>query len=99
MRWPFKVLLALAVLIAAALLAPSGSEPDRVTLAEFQSITPGMSYTQVEEVVGFAGTELSRGELAGITTMMYSWANPSGTNMNVMFQNGKLVTKAQSGLR
>jgi hypothetical protein len=30
---------------------------------------------------------------------MYSWQNDSGSNMNAMFQNGKLVNKAQLGLR
>ena len=26
---------------------------------------------------------------------MYSWTNANGSNMNVMFQSGKLITKAQ----
>jgi hypothetical protein len=49
--------------------------------------------------IGEAGTEISRSELAGISTVMYSWQNPGGANMNAMFQNGSLVTKAQFGLK
>lgn len=38
--------------------------------------------------------------MAGITTVMFMWEGTSfGGNMNAMFQNGKLVTKAQFGLR
>jgi hypothetical protein len=29
---------------------------------------------------------------------MYSWKNRNGSNMNAMFQDGELVTKAQFGL-
>jgi hypothetical protein len=38
-------------------------------------------------------------ELAGIKTVMYSWQNPDGSNMNAMFQDDKLVSKAQFMLK
>jgi hypothetical protein len=46
-----------------------------------------------------AGKELSRTELAGYTTVMYSWQNPGGSNMMVMFQKGKVIQKSQFGLK
>jgi len=30
---------------------------------------------------------------------MYQWVNPGGSNMNAMFQNNKLIEKAQFGLQ
>jgi len=82
--------------------APSsilGSDPPVVTLAEYEQIRDGMRYEQVRTIIGAPGEELSRSDVAGYTTVMYSWSNPNGSNMNAMFQNGRLVNKAQFGLR
>jgi hypothetical protein len=75
------------------------SSPLVVTRADYESIQTGMGYQQVRSIIGTEGVELSRSDLAGYTTVMYSWKNPNGSNMNAMFQNGRLVTKAQFGLR
>jgi hypothetical protein len=72
-----------------------------VTLAQFQQLRDGMSYSETISVLGRAGTEQSRSNIADIVTVMYSWPGSGalGANMNAMFQNDKLVTKAQFGLR
>ena len=71
-----------------------------VTAAEYQQLQTGMSYQQAVEIIGYRGEEISRTDIAGITTVMYQWTNPGfAGNMNAMFQNGALVTKAQFGLR
>ncbi len=70
-----------------------------VSLAEFRQIQSGMTYAQVVSVVGFQGTEASRSDLGGISTVMYEWSNSGlGGNMNAMFQDGRMVSKAQAGL-
>ncbi len=75
------------------------SEPPVVTLAEYEQIREEMTYEQVRSIIGDPGEELSRSDIAGYTTVMFSWSNPNGSNMNAMFQNGSLVNKAQFGLR
>jgi heme exporter protein D len=70
-----------------------------VTKADYDAIAPGMTYARVSGMIGSAGEELSRVDLAGHTTIMYSWKNANGSNMNAMFQNDRLVTKAQFGLQ
>jgi hypothetical protein len=72
--------------------------PPVVSKAKYDSISEGMSYEQVKGIIGASGEELSRSDLAGIKTVMYQWMNPNGSNMNAMFQNGKLIQKAQFGL-
>jgi len=57
-----------------------------------------MSYSEAGGILE-PGTEMSRSDIAGYTTVMYSWQGPGLGNMNAMFQNGRLVTKAQFGLR
>ncbi|RWE60638.1 MAG: hypothetical protein E5V24_12620 [Mesorhizobium sp.] len=46
------------------------------------------------------GEELSSSEFGGYETVMYIWdGNGFGGNMNAMFQNGAMVSKAQFGLK
>ena len=70
-----------------------------VTMAEYSRIQDGMSYEQARGIIGATGEEQSRSEIAGFTTVMYSWMNSNGSNMNAMFQNDALVQKAQFGLK
>lgn len=72
---------------------------DGVTMASYQQLQTGMSYDQAVAIIGSPGEEVSRNDIAGISTVMYSWSNPDGSNMNAMFQDSALVQKAQFGLR
>lgn len=76
-----------------------------VTAAAYQRVSTGMSYDEVVRIIGHPGEELSRSEIGAtpgvmeaLTTVMYAWTNPDGTNMNAMFQNDELIQKAQLGL-
>ena len=79
---------------------------DVVTKADYNQIRNGMSYREVVGIIGSQGEELSSNRMEGvpgvmdsIETTMYMWQNSDGSNMNAMFQNDKLVQKAQAGLR
>lgn len=83
--------------------APPAEAPpapaSKVTLANYNRLKTGMSYAEVSAILG-EGTEMSRSEIADYVTVMYSWDGDGfGANMNAMFQNGKLVQKAQFGLK
>jgi hypothetical protein len=70
----------------------------QVTKADLDAIRTGMTYEQVRGMIGVAGEEQSRSDLGGYRTIMYGWKNANGSNMNAMFQNNQLVSKAQFGL-
>jgi hypothetical protein len=70
-----------------------------VTLSQYQRMAMGMSYAEVASIIGAPGEEQVRSQVASIETVMYKWASPSGANMSAMFQNDRLVQKAQSGLK
>jgi hypothetical protein len=77
-----------------------------VTKAQHDQVQEGMSCAEVMGSVGSAGEELSCNHFQGvpgivpdISTKMYTWQNGDGTNMNAIFQNGRVVSKAQIGLR
>ena len=79
---------------------PSEVASDGVTLAQYQQLSDGLSYADAIIAIG-AGTEMARSSLAGVTTVMYLWkgAGSPVSNMTATFQNEKLVSKAQFGLR
>jgi len=74
-------------------------QPSRITLSQFMKIEDGMSYQAIARLLGRDGTELSRSNLGGASTVIYQWQNDDLSNMNAMFQNGQLISKAQFGLR
>ncbi len=60
-----------------------------------------MTYEKVCEIIGSYGYEMARTEMAGYQTVIVGWEGEGsiGANANVTFQNGKVVAKAQAGLR
>lgn len=81
------------------ILSSTSSKTQVITLDKFNNIKDGMAYWQVVSIIGKDGEKLSESEFSGFTTVMYSWSNSNGSSMNIMFQNGKLVSKAQFGLK
>ena len=80
-------------------LPQSPFAPDAiVTKSQFDQISEGMTYEQVAAIIGHRGNEISRVDIGGIDTVMYAWQNSNGSNMNAMFQNDRLESKAQFGL-
>jgi len=84
---------------------PTSAPSPRVTKAKYDAVQEGMSYAEVVRIIGFSGVEQSSSKIDGapgvmpsISTKMYSWQNPFGSNMNAIFQNDRLVSKAQFGL-
>ena len=74
---------------------------EKLNLEKFNKIETGMTYQQVVDIIGEEGTVLSESEIANIKTIIYSWNGEGsiGANANVTFQNGKVVSKAQVGLK
>ena len=102
-KWPIWAYVLVTLLIIGGICLcvsiPNGLDSNVVTMAEFNQIQTGMSYEQVVKIIGAPGEEMSRVDLAGYLTIMYGWNNPNGSNMNAMFQNGFLISKAQFGLK
>ena len=70
-----------------------------ITLDQFLSLPDGASYNHVTALLRDPGIEVSRNNIAGYLTVMYQWENADGSNMNAMFQNDRLVSKSQAGLK
>jgi len=77
---------------------------DSITLDEFNKIEAGMSYEQVRDIVGGEGTlgsSVDMGVGDEYKTQIYQWTGSGsiGANANVTFQGGKVISKAQIGLK
>jgi hypothetical protein len=72
----------------------------KVTKAGYEALETGMSYADAVNALGCEGEELSSSEIGGIKTVMLMW-NGEGiaANMNAMFQDDRLVSKAHFGLK
>ncbi len=97
-----KTRIAVLVLAVALLLSACGGvKSELITMEEYNSLKEGMSYKEVVDIIGSEGEEVSSNNIAGYSTVAYSWEGHGsvGANANVMFQNDKLVSKAQAGLK
>ena len=74
---------------------------EKLNLEKFNKIETGMTYEQVVAIIGEEGTALSESEISNIKTIIYSWYGKGsiGANANITFQNGKVISKAQFGLK
>jgi hypothetical protein len=69
------------------------------TMEQYQRLRTGAPYSQVRNILGCDGTELNQNQIGGIKTVMYQWsAGVFGGNIQVIFQNNRLMSKAQFGL-
>lgn len=74
-----------------------------ITQEEFNKIEMGMTYQEVVDIIGSEGELLSEGDAglgAEYVTHIIMWKGADRiSNANVTFQGGKVVSKAQVGLK
>lgn len=75
---------------------------NKITLQKFNEIKTGMTYSEVVSIIGEEGTVLSETDIGDsrYKTTIYNWYASNGiANANVTIQGGKVVSKAQFGLK
>jgi hypothetical protein len=80
--------------VVAPALSPAES---RLTMRRYLAIENGMSYEQVEGIMGFPGVEQSSTTILGMESKMVSWSG--GGTITVLFQNDRVASKSQLGLK
>ncbi len=73
-----------------------------VTLANYMRLKEGTSYADVVRILGAEGTDTGSGakhSRSGSKVVQYLWRGEGGGSMTALFSNGRLVSKAQSGLK
>jgi len=71
-----------------------------VTLSNYTQLKKGMSYAEVVKILGKEGTNTgAKHSLPGTKVAQYLWNGEDGGSMTALFQNNRLISKAQSGLK
>lgn len=68
-----------------------------ITFEQYKKLEVGMTYEEVTEIIGGDGTAMS--EAADIVVYSYNGKGDLGANAVLTFQKGKLMAKAQAGLK
>ena len=76
-------------------------DSEYITLDEYNQIQAGITYDQVVEIIGSAGSPSAQSDGAGMSYQIYTWYGNgvAGSNANVTFINGEVSAKAQVGLK
>ena len=71
-----------------------------ISYSEFLQLTDGMLYDEAVKIVGSPGELLSENNVGGVRTFMVSWTGSGNEgSANAMFQQNRLVSKSQLGLK
>lgn len=72
-----------------------------ISKSAYDRIEPGMSYDEVEAIVGGPGHLSSVEENEAVKTEIFTWDGNgrTGSNANVSFEDGRVTTKADYELR
>jgi hypothetical protein len=65
----------------------------------FDAIHEGMTYDKVLAITNRHGEEMASAGQGDMKMSTYSWSNADGSSMVIGFQGGKVISKAQLGLR
>lgn len=72
---------------------------NKFSLKQFYQINEGMTYDAVVNLLGADGETMSSNDIGGYKNEMFTWKNDDGSSIMLMFQNGRLVSKTQYGLK
>lgn len=73
-------------------------ENKKYSYSKFMQVNMGMTYNQVEKILGSGIEETSSGE-RDAKTITYTWKNDDASNIFVEMQGGKVVNKSQTMLK
>lgn len=75
-----------------------GKINSNVTLEKYDQVEEGMTYEEIVSILG-EGELTSHTSVMTMDTMIFSWINKDGSNMNCSFSGGRMKAKAQFNLK
>lgn len=70
-----------------------------LSMDKYNQLKNGMSYKEAVEVMGSEGEEMSSSEFGKYKTVSYKWSGDNFQFVFAVFQNDKMLSKSQSGLK
>jgi len=74
------------------------AEDPSFTSSMYAQLQKGMTYRQVVDALGSEGEQLSSSYFDGAANQVYVWANSDDSHICVVFRDGTVLVKTQSGL-
>ena len=71
---------------------------ETLSLEKYNRLKDGMTFEEVTAILG-EGAEMSKTEILGSSVTSYQWRGPEFAQITASFQNGKLNSKSQFGLK
>lgn len=71
---------------------------ESLSLAKYNQLKDGMKYEEVTAILG-EGVEMSKTEIMGSNVVSYQWRGSEFSQITLSFQNGKMNSKSQYGLK
>ena len=81
------------------LSSPSNTETSELKMEQYQKIKEGMPKSEVDQILGSKGTEISSSSGGGFTFSVYQWKSEEFSSITLTFKNDKVMTKSQYGLK
>ncbi|MCD9187366.1 MAG: DUF3862 domain-containing protein [Pyrinomonadaceae bacterium] len=78
---------------------PAAKENAGISMDKYNQLKNGMSYKQAVAVMGSEGEEMSSSEIGNYKTVSYKWSGDNFQFVFAVFQNDKMLSKSQSGLK
>lgn len=96
---PIRVLALFIVVCVALWVFMNPSNSYDFGIQDYWKLQPGMTYEEVVSILGGDGELISRDrETENNQQELYSWTSKRGGSVQISFQNGKLVSKAEFDL-
>ncbi|HQU86008.1 MAG TPA: hypothetical protein PKY59_22970 [Pyrinomonadaceae bacterium] len=70
-----------------------------LTKAKFEQLKVGMKKSEVVDILGDEGSEVSTTTGGGMTYSTYKWDGENYASIIIVFQNDKVMSKTQYGLK
>lgn len=90
------ILAVISLVIVLTITGCSSSTNSKLDKATFESFAQGIPVEEVQKAIG-VGEKMAEG--SGVVVYQYYGKGSIGANANFTFQDGKLVMKAQTGLK
>jgi hypothetical protein len=78
---------------------PGSTSASGLTMEKYNQIKIDMPKSEVEQILGGPGTEISSSSGGGMTFSVYKWEGDKYTSIILSFKNDRVMSKSQVGLK
>lgn len=80
-------------------IASPSNSTSSLTIAKYNQLKIKMPKDDVDRILGGPGTEISTSSGGGMTFSVYKWSGENYTSIIISFQDDKIMSKSQVGLK